>query len=236
MLVHTIWQYITTPARGKGDPAMFLSTVSRGFVLGFSIAAPVGPIGLLCIQRTLEKGFRSGVATGLGAATADAAYGALAAFGFSALTGILVASSGAVGLAGGFFLCWLGIRIFLAKPASRAAGTPENGRGLLADFASTFILTLSNPMTILFFAAVITGFSGETSAGGTLQGLLLVTGVFLGSVAWWLFLSLLVGGFGKRFDDRARLLVNHISGAVVLGFGIYAALGKGMALLRGPTP
>ena len=236
MLVHTIWQYITTPARGKGDPAMFLSTVSRGFVLGFSIAAPVGPIGLLCIQRTLEKGFRSGVATGLGAATADAAYGALAAFGFSALTGILVASSGAVGLAGGFFLCWLGIRIFLAKPASRAAGAPENGRGLLADFASTFILTLSNPMTILFFAAVITGFSGETSAGGTLQGLLLVTGVFLGSVAWWLFLSLLVGGFGKRFDDRARLLVNHISGAVVLGFGIYAALGKGMALLRGPTP
>ncbi len=215
---------------------MFLSTVSKGFVLGFSIAAPVGPIGLLCIQRTLEKGFRSGVATGLGAATADAAYGALAAFGFSALTGILVASSGAVGLAGGFFLCWLGIRIFLAKPASRAAGAPENGRGLLADFASTFILTLSNPMTILFFAAVITGFSGETSAGGTLQGLLLVTGVFLGSVARWLFLSLLVGGFGKRFDDRARLFVNRISGAVVLGFGIYAALGKGIALLRGPTP
>ena len=236
MLVHTIWQYITTPARGKGESDMFLSAVFRGVVLGFSIAAPVGPIGLLCIQRTLERGFRSGVASGLGAAAADAAYGALAAFGFSALAGLLVASSGAVGLAGGLFLCWLGIRIFLAKPAPRAAGAPENGRGLLADFASTFILTLSNPMTILFFAAVITGFSGETSASGTLQGLLLVTGVFLGSVAWWLFLSLLVGGFGKRFDDRARLLVNHISGAVVLGFGIYAALGKGMALLRGPTP
>lgn len=211
---------------------MFWSTLLKGIILGFSIAAPVGPIGLLCIQRTIEGGMRSGLASGLGAATADALYGCLAAFGFSALAGLLVASGGAVGLVGGLFLCWLGIRILTSAPAPRAAQGAKSGMGLLPDFASTFLLTLSNPMTILFFAAVITGMT-DAPGKGALQGAFLVGGVFLGSSAWWLFLSLVVGVFGQRFDEKTRLRVNRFSGVLVLGFGLYAMATKGILLLRG---
>lgn len=209
---------------------MFWSTLFKGVILGFSIAAPVGPIGLLCIQRTIEGGMRSGLASGLGAATADALYGCLAAFGFSALARLLVASSGVVGLAGGLVLCWLGIRILTSPPSPRAARVAASGIGLLSNFASTFLLTLSNPMTILFFAAVITGLSDGAAGGGGPQGALLVGGVFLGSSAWWLFLSLVVGVFGQRFDEKTRLWVNRLSGVLVLGFGLYAMATKGILL------
>jgi threonine/homoserine/homoserine lactone efflux protein len=212
---------------------MFRSTLLKGIILGFSIAAPVGPIGLLCIQRTIEGGMGKGLASGLGAATADALYGCLAAFGFSALTRLLVASGGAVGLVGGLVLCWLGIRILTSSPAPRAAQGAKSGIGFFPDFASTFILTLSNPMTILFFAAVITGMTDAAGAGGALQGVLLVGGVFLGSSAWWLFLSLVVGVFGRRFDEKTRLWVNRLSGTLVLGFGLYAMATKGILLFRG---
>ena len=134
---------------------MWLETLLRGLVIGFSIAAPVGPIGVLCIRRTLADGRATGLAVGLGAAAADAVYGAVAGFGLTAVSGLLASHEGLLRLVGGLFLCYLGIRTFLSRPADHAARA--GGTGLLGAFAATFGLTLANPATILSFVAVFAG-------------------------------------------------------------------------------
>jgi threonine/homoserine/homoserine lactone efflux protein len=123
-----------------------------GIILGFSIAAPVGPIGVLCIRRTLAEGRASGLVSGLGAATADAIYGCVAGFGLTFISSFLVNQQRWLHLVGGAFLCYLGIRTFLARPADQAA--LAQGSGLIGAYGSTFLLTLTNPMTILSFTAV----------------------------------------------------------------------------------
>jgi threonine/homoserine/homoserine lactone efflux protein len=134
----------------------------KGLLLGFSIAAPVGPIGLLCIQRTIANGRRSGLVTGLGAATADGLYGAVAAFGLTTISGFLVGQQIWLRLIGGLFLLYLGSRTFLSKSAERAASSIH--KNLFRDYASTVFLTITNPMTILSFAAVFAGL-GLASTG-----------------------------------------------------------------------
>lgn len=200
------------------DAALFL----RGLLLGFAIAAPVGPIGLLVIQRTLNNGRLVGLFSGLGAATADAIYGAIAAFGLSLLTTFLVDQQMWLGLAGGLFLCYLGVRTVTAPPAERAA-TVES-RGLLGAWSTTLALTLTNPMTILAFVAIFAGAGLATSGGDTMTALLLVAGVFLGSATWWLLLS---GGVSllRRFVNAQTLRwINWIAGAVIVAFGVSAIL------------
>lgn len=129
--------------------------------MGFAIAAPVGPIGVLVIRRSLAEGRASGLASGLGAATADAAYGALAGFGLTVVTAFLVEGQGWLRLVGGAFLCYLGVRTLLARPAEEATDVREKGGGLVGAYASTFLLTLTNPTTILSFAAVFAGMGGH---------------------------------------------------------------------------
>ena len=210
---------------------MNLLYLLRGLGLGFAIAAPVGPIGVLCIRRTLAEGRVVGFVTGLGAATADATYGAVAAFGVSAVTSALVGGRLWIHLLGALFLVWLGLRTLLAHPATGLAGpapdepeTPLAARrgGLLAAWASTVALTLTNPTTILSFAAVFAGL-GLVGATYTAAGLT-VAGVFLGSALWWLILSSGVNLLRARFDARAMRWVNIISGALLLAFAGYALL------------
>lgn len=192
----------------------------RGLLLGFAIAAPVGPIGLLVIQRTLNDGRLVGLMSGLGAATADAVYGAIAAFGLSLLTAFLVEQQMWLGLAGGLFLCYLGVRTVTAPPASQAAAVES--RGLLGAWSTTLALTLTNPMTILAFVAIFAGAGLATSGGDTLAALLLVAGVFLGSAAWWLLLS---GGVSllRDFVNTTTLRwINWIAGGVIVAFGVLA--------------
>lgn len=192
----------------------------RGLLLGFAIAAPVGPIGLLVIQRTLNDGRLVGLMSGLGAATADAVYGAIAAFGLSLLTAFLVEQQMWLGLAGGLFLCYLGVRTVTAQPASQAAAVES--RGLLGAWSTTLALTLTNPMTILAFVAIFAGAGLATSGGDTLAALLLVAGVFLGSAAWWLLLS---GGVSllRGFVNATTLRwINWIAGGVIVAFGVLA--------------
>src|SRR5262245_4777720 len=131
---------------------MDLSLLLRGLIIGFSIAAPVGPIGVLVIRRTLAEGRVAGLVTGLGAATADALYGCIAGFGLTVIAELLVSQTLWVRLIGGLFLCYLGVRSFLAAPAERAASAA--GANLLGAYLATFALTLSNPTTILSFIAV----------------------------------------------------------------------------------
>lgn len=199
---------------------MDLALFVQGIVLGFSIAAPVGPIGVLCIRRTLSNGRASGFVSGLGAATADAFYGSIAAFGVTLISDVLVGQKMWLSLIGGTFLCYLGIRTFFAKTAENAASA--RGEGLVGAYGSTLFLTLTNPLTILFFAALFAGVGIAAGKGNYLSALSLVAGVFTGSASWWLILSGGVSLLRSRFNLRALSWVNRISGVIITGFGVIA--------------
>ena len=202
-------------------PEPFLTAASDA-LLGLSIAAPVGPIGLLCIRRTLVDGWRLGLATGLGAATADAVYGAVAAGGLGAVSGLLVQQRLGLQLAGDAFLVWIGIRTLLQPPPTEAA--QAKGRGLPGAFTATFALTLANPMTILSFVGLFAGM-GLGPGATTADSVMLVLGVFLGSAAWWLGLSAAVSGLRRRVTPVAMLWINRISGCVVAVYGLKTLAG-----------
>jgi len=194
----------------------------RGIILGFSIAAPVGPIGVLCIRRTLAEGRTSGLVSGLGAATADAIYGSIAGFGLTLISNFLISQWVWLRIIGGGFLCFLGIRTFLSKPAEHAASA--EGNGLFGFYVSTFFLTITNPMTILSFAAMFAGLGVGSASGGYVSPAVLVIGVFIGSGLWWFILSSGVSIFRSRFNPHRLRWVNRISGAVIIGFGVIALL------------
>lgn len=191
----------------------------KGMVIGLAIAAPVGPIGLLCMRRSLEQGRAAGLATGLGAASADAAYGAVAAFGLTAISGALVAQQLWLNLGGGIFLVYLGVRTAFSAPAD-AAGTPPV-MGLLKAYSSTLLLTLTNPLTIMSFAAVYAGL-GLNAGGSAGAAVGVVSGVFLGSALWWLLLSSSASMLRGRLGPLALRRINILSGGTIALFGLYA--------------
>ncbi len=199
----------------------------KGLVIGFSIAAPVGPIGLLCIRRSLAEGAATGLAAGLGAATADAVYGAVAAFGLTAVSAFLLGQKFRLGLLGGLFLVYLGARTFFSAPAAEPAGVKPARRA--AAFASTFVLTLTNPATMLSFLAVFAG-AGLGGAADYAAAAALVAGVFCGSALWWLLLSQGVALLRARVTPGWMRAVNYFSGVVLGGFGGWAIA----QALRGP--
>jgi len=187
----------------------------KGIAIGFAIAAPVGPIGVLCIRRTFAEGRVAGFVTGLGAATADAFYGAVAGFGLTAVSGFLIGFQNELRLGGGLFLCALGMKTFFDGPAGAAPRV--QGVGLAQAYAATVTLTLTNPATLLSFVAVFAGAGLGQQAYGTAQALAIVTGVFLGSAAWWLLLSGFVERWRRRYPDFAALAPGPMGGAVVTG-------------------
>ncbi len=187
--------------------------------IGLSIAAPVGPIGLLVIQRTLRHGAAVGLATGLGAAVADAVYGAVGAFGVSALIAALQGARGPLALAGGAFLLWLAWRTWrAAAPAHEAA--VKSGPGLAASFAGTFLLTLSNPATILSFIAIFGSVLGGMGAIAA-SPWWMVAGVLAGSALWWLALCAAVSSLRARFDAQAQRWVARASALMLAGFALW---------------
>ncbi len=194
-----------------------LSLFLRGMLIGISIAAPVGPIGVLCIRRTLSDGKLTGFLSGMGAASADMVYGAIAAFGLTVITGLLVDNAFWLRLVGGCFLLYLGVKTFLEKPADHAAQVTQSG--YLSTYLSTFFLTITNPITILSFAAI---FAGTMLTRETSSPLAIVAGVFLGSAAWWLTLSLGVGWMRDQLTPTHMAWINHISGTIIILFGAAA--------------
>ncbi len=191
---------------------MDLALFARGFALGLSIAAVVGPIGLLCIRRTLVTGFAIGFVSGLGAATADATYAAIASFGVSAMATLLVDQRLWLRLVGGAFLIYLGVRTLRSRPAARGAEGAATGVRLAGAYSSTLALTLSNPMTIMSFAAIFAGIGAS--------GLDLVVGVFGGSAAWWLILAGVVTRLRTRVTHQRLRWANLASGCLILAFGV----------------
>jgi threonine/homoserine/homoserine lactone efflux protein len=195
----------------------------KGIALGFSIAAPIGPIGILCVRRTLTQGRTFGLVSGLGAATADALYGMVAGFGLTFISSLLISQRLWLNLIGGAFLCYLGVRTFLAQPAGQAASTQRVG--LLSAYASTLLLTLTNPMTIILFAAIFAGLGIVNTTGGYLASVLLVAGVFLGSALWWVVLTGGASVILAKFSTEHWRWINRISGIVLVGFGFIALVG-----------
>ena len=203
---------------------MEISVLLRGLAIGFGIAAPVGPIGILCIRRTLADGRAVGFAAGLGAATADALYGAVAAFGLTLVSSALVGQRAWLQAVGGLFLCYLGVRIWRAAPAA-AAGAARSEAGLLSAWATTFALTVTNPATILSFAAIFAGLGLGGGAGGYGRATLMVAGVFLGSAFWWLLLSTGVGVLRSSITPGHLRWVNRGAAAIITAFGVGALVG-----------
>lgn len=195
----------------------------KGAGLGISIAAPVGPIGVLCIQRTLKKGFLSGIVSGLGAATADLLYGSLAAFGALWLGTQLVQIQTPLRVVGGAVLILLGVRAFFQK--AQQAATIKNSQGLVGDYLSTFLLTLTNPITVFSFAAVYGGLGVSAEDAGIWRMALLVLGVFFGSITWWLILSGSVSLLRGKLKPLFYTVINKAAGVVLTGYGVYLIVG-----------
>ena len=201
----------------------------RTFVIGLAVAAPVGAMGMLCIQRVLSGGFRAGLATGLGIGTADAIYASLAALGVGAITNALVARQAPLQILGGLALMWLGYRAVVSPPTHEAAHTRTDGVGFGALYTSAVGLTLANPMTIMAFAAI---FAGAGLATVTLAGAAVATfGVLVGSLTWWVALSAAVAAVRHAVSDRAIRVVNRCSGGVVAVFGVVAVAAGARTLL-----
>ncbi len=193
----------------------------RGFLIGLTVAATIGPVAILTIRRTLAQGRRAGLATGLGVATADGCYGAVAGFGLTLVSRLLLAQHTWLRLIGGLFLCYLGVKTLRAAPATRAA--TAGGATLLGAYVSALALTLTNPLTILSFAAIFAGLgAGAGSAYGATAWLVL--GVFLGSALWWVVLTSVVAALRGRVTPRGLLWVNRASGTIIVAFGLLALL------------
>lgn len=204
--------------------------IVKGAGIGFAVAAPVGPIGMLCIRTTLERGRVAGFVAGLGAAVADSIYGLLGVLGVAAISNVIEAERFWLELGGGIFVILFGIHLGLKKPVVQN-GQDEIPVSLWADFMKTLLLTLANPSTILTFVAIFAGVPGTAQSDIALVPVI-VSGVLLGSAAWWLLLSQGVGFIRHKISDRALVWMNWSAGMLLIAFGLYTL---GHLVLQWPT-
>jgi threonine/homoserine/homoserine lactone efflux protein len=191
----------------------------KGLIVGFCLAAPVGPIAVLCVQRTMSHGKLAGFISGLGAAAADALYGTLAAFGVTVISAFLMDHRLIFQRVGGGILCVLGLRLLLLRPPERTCA--NDGRNLSGNFFSTLVLTLTNPMTFIAFAAIFATLGVGAVRGHSILTAELVGGVFLGSAIWFFFLVALVNLFRGRFGYQTLVTINRATGVFVIGVGVF---------------
>jgi len=203
---------------------MDFSFFIRGLLIGLSIAATVGPMSILCIQRTLNKGQLYGFVSGLGIATADGVYGSIAAFGLTIITNFLIHEQIWIRLVGGLFLMYLGVKTILSKPLERAAAVNMKTNSYLGAYASTFLLTLTNPLTILSFAAIFAGIGIGSASKSFFSAIAVVLGVFSGSTLWWIILTSGISLLRKKMNSQWLLWINRISGVIITLFGVFALL------------
>ncbi len=223
-----------------------MSLFVKGMIVGFCLAAPVGPIAAICVQRTIAKRWISGVVSGLGAATADAVYGAVAAFGATIVSEFLITEHEWLQRVGGVILLVLGLRLLLMRPIERETSNGNGGRSLVGDFASTFVLTLTNPMTFVAFAAIFATMGIGAVRGQPMLTIELVGGVFAGSGAWWIILCAGAWALRRHFDFKRLVFVNRATGVFVIAVGLVYLFLKTSAehaptipipeRLRAPTP
>lgn len=192
----------------------------KSYLIGLCIAVPVGPIGVLCRQKTLRYGYKAGIITGLGAALADAIYGCIAAFGIAIIGNFMVEQAFYLQILGCAFLLYLGLKTFLLK-TNASSQTNTCNESCLGTFGTSFFLTITNPMTILSFAGIFAAFGLGTANNDTITASTMVTGIFVGSLFWWIILVGLVAIIHKRLNKRYLGYLNKVSGIILLGFGLY---------------
>ena len=191
-----------------------------GLIVGLMIAIPVGPVNILCIRRTIGAGWRSGVISGVGAAAADMLYGGIAGFSITLVIQFLVREQFWIRLFGGILLVGIGIWYFFKPPAPLDAHLQER-ESAYSDIRSTFLLTLKNPTTVLSFLALLAALGMGNPRHWWLT-VFLVGGIFCGSMAWWIVLSVIVNHFRNRFNHRLLRLMNRFAGLAIAGFGVAA--------------
>ena len=189
-----------------------------GIIVGLMIAMPVGPVNVLCIHRTIEAGWKSGVRSGLGAAAADMLYGGIAGFSITLVIQFLVREQFWIRLLGGILLVVIGIFYFFKRPAALDARLQDR-ESAYSDIRSTFLLTLTNPTTVLSFLALLAALGMGAQRHWWLT-VFLVGGIFCGSMMWWIVLSVIVNHFRNRFNDRLLRLMNRFAGVAIGGFGV----------------
>jgi len=201
-----------------------MSLLFRGALIGFSIAAPIGPIGILCIQRTLKDNVWFGMLVGLGASIANILYGSIAGFGLTALSDYLVSHHKMIQIIGGIFLCYLGIHIIFNKyfrqKIPQVKKLPKTN--VIKTVLSSCVLTMASPMTIILFLGVFAGIGIGTTHPDNIHACILLLGLFLGSMLWWIILSGLTAYFKKKLNSKILLAVNYLSAVIILTIGILA--------------
>lgn len=191
----------------------------QGILIVFLVAAPIGVVGLLCINRTLLQGRINGFVSGLGAATAHGIYGGIAGFGLTFITNFLIEEQFYIRLIGGIFLYYLGVKTFVRR--SNTKKLEVNSKNLIASYLSSLLVTITNPLTIMSFVAMFTGLELRNNSTNYNSAATLVFGVFLGSTVWWLILSSSISLLRKKINSQLLKLINRISGVIILSFGFY---------------
>lgn len=196
----------------------------KGIVIGFSAAAPIGPVNLICIKRTLTQNKTAGMVSGFGSAFADTLFGFIAAFGLTFISNFLLSNQNIMKFLGGILLCFLGIKSIVVKPEEKKISASakmmfEKMYGYIGDFFTTLFLTITNPVTIIFFATVFTALGLADIVDTYVPAVLIVIGIFLGSMIWWTFLVLSLSLLKKKFSYSWLLWINRVSGVIVLILG-----------------
>ena len=195
-----------------------------GIKIGLLASIPLGPIGVLCIQRTLQRGRLSGFVSGLGAAASDTLYAIIAGFSLSYIVSFIEQQAFWLQLGGAFILIILGVHIFRSNPAVQLRRQRHNKTSLIQDFASTFLLTISNPLAVFIFIAFFAGFRVVDPNAGIIGQLILIFGVFIGASLWWLTLTSIVGFFRSAVNLRRLYWINKIAGLSIIIFVVIALI------------
>lgn len=198
----------------------------KGIIIGFSLAAPVGPIAVLCIRRTLAHGTTIGILSGMGAAVADALYGLIAGLGLTHISDLLIRYSTLLGIFGGSFLLYLGVKTFFSQPDTGTESAQVTEQRYMRAFVSTLLLTLASPFTILTFVAIMAATGIATGVGDYRVATFFVLGVFLGSALWWVLLCGAVGMLRSRINDDTMRIINRISGGIIVALAIHILIGS----------
>ena len=211
---------------------MNLEIIFTGIVIGLAVAAPIGPINLMCIQRSLQHGFLAGLLTGAGAVAGDGVFAAVSAFGLAAISGMVTAYSGWIEALGGLLLLVMGIRVFILTPPSARSTAPPPGLVRHAGlFSGTFLLTITNPATMLGFIALFGAGGLVRSPGNYGAAALMVLSVMAGSLIWWVIVSSTVSRYRSRFSSSTMRKIDHISGLLILGFAVFVLARLGWRLI-----
>ena len=209
----------TATTNGGDRTGMLIGFLLKGLLVGIVIAVPVGPVGILCIRRTILDGRLPGLFSGLGAASADSFFGIIAGFGLTFISNLLFDYQDWLRMGAAVFLLYVGITALMSDPTARAR-SGSDPEGLFGDFASTFVLTITNPVTILSFIAIFgaIGFTGEEAT--LTHAAVLVAGVWLGSFVWWIGLVAGAGLLRMTFQRRHLVWINRGSGGVLVAAGV----------------